>query len=195
MRLGQSSSSSRRSFTCGGKWDRRRSQSSDYIDKVGKQTGIAKVVGSGGWVLAGGLTLAGGVMTVLTAGAALPVLAAGAGLGLASGLTGASAALYCSPGSKVMSECLSKWESQLRGCVRTVRSQVITSSVFSQNTLQQFKLKEEVRLSGTFWVVTIATLAMTPLMAESWRAWLEPGLNVDKLGDWWLNIQTSDSRI
>ena len=32
-------------------------------------------------------------MTVLTAGAALPVLAAGAGLGLASGLTGASAAL------------------------------------------------------------------------------------------------------
>ena len=58
MRLGQSSSSSRRSFTCGGKWDRRRSQSSDYIDKVGKQTGIAKVVGSGGGVLAGGLTLA-----------------------------------------------------------------------------------------------------------------------------------------
>ena len=44
-------------------------------------------------MLAGGLTLAGGVMTVLTAGAALPVLAAGAGLGLASGLTGASAAL------------------------------------------------------------------------------------------------------
>ena len=65
----------------------------DYIDKVAKQTGIAKVVGSGGGVLAGGLTLAGGVMTVLTAGAALPVLAAGAGLGLASGLTGASAAL------------------------------------------------------------------------------------------------------
>ena len=32
-------------------------------------------------------------MTVLTAGAALPVLAAGAGLGLASGLTGASAAI------------------------------------------------------------------------------------------------------
>ena len=71
-------------------------------------------------------------------GAACPP---GAGLGLASGLTGASAALYCSPGSKVMSECLSKWESQLRGCVRTVRSQVITSSVFSQNTLQQFNLK------------------------------------------------------
>ena len=44
-------------------------------------------------VLAGGLTLTGGVLTVLTAGAALPVLAAGAGLGLASGLTGASAAL------------------------------------------------------------------------------------------------------
>ena len=65
----------------------------DYVDKVGKQTGIAKVVGSGGGVLAGGLTIAGGVMTVMTAGAALPVLAAGAGLGLASGLTGASAAL------------------------------------------------------------------------------------------------------
>ena len=80
----------------------------DYIDRVAMQTGIAKVatdiisivmlptlqvVGSGGGVLAGGLTLAGGVMTVLTAGAALPVLAAGAGLGLASGLTGASAAL------------------------------------------------------------------------------------------------------
>ena len=32
-------------------------------------------------------------MTVLTAGAAVPVLAAGAGLGLASGLTGASAAI------------------------------------------------------------------------------------------------------
>jgi len=65
----------------------------DYIDKISKQTGIAKVVGSGGGVLAGGLTLAGGVMTVMTAGAALPVLAAGAGLGLASGITGASAAL------------------------------------------------------------------------------------------------------
>lgn len=52
-----------------------------------------QVVGSGGGVLAGGLTLAGGVMTVMTAGAALPVLAAGAGLGLASGITGASAAL------------------------------------------------------------------------------------------------------
>ena len=44
-------------------------------------------------MLAGGLTLAGGVMTIMTAGAALPVLAAGAGLGLASGITGASAAL------------------------------------------------------------------------------------------------------
>jgi len=65
----------------------------DYIDGVARKTGIAKVVGSSGGVLAGGLTLAGGVMTVLTAGAALPVLAAGAGLGLASGLTGASAAL------------------------------------------------------------------------------------------------------
>ena len=65
----------------------------EYIDKVGRQTGIARVVGSGGGVVAGGLTLAGGVMTVMTAGAALPVLAAGAGLGLASGVTGASAAL------------------------------------------------------------------------------------------------------
>ena len=65
----------------------------DYIDRVSKQTGIAKVVSSSGGVLAGGLTIAGGVMTVMTAGAALPVLAAGAGLGLASGLTGASAAL------------------------------------------------------------------------------------------------------
>ena len=33
------------------------------------------------------------MLTVLTAGAAVPVLAAGAGLGLASGLTGASAAI------------------------------------------------------------------------------------------------------
>jgi len=65
----------------------------DYIDSVSKKTGIAKVVGSSGGVLAGGLTIAGGVMTVMTAGLALPVLAAGAGLGLASGLTGASAAL------------------------------------------------------------------------------------------------------
>ena len=65
----------------------------DYIDSVARNTGIAKVVGSSGGVLAGGLTLTGGVLTVLTAGAALPVLAAGAGLGLASGLTGASAAL------------------------------------------------------------------------------------------------------
>jgi len=65
----------------------------EYIDNVAKQTGIAKVVGSGGGVLAGGLTVAGGVMTVLTAGAALPVLVAGAGLGLASGITGGAAAI------------------------------------------------------------------------------------------------------
>merc|ERR1712112_138559 len=65
----------------------------DYIDKISKQTGIAKVVGSGGGVLAGGLTLAGGVMTVMTAGAALPVLVAGASLGLASGITGGAAAI------------------------------------------------------------------------------------------------------
>ena len=51
----------------------------DYIDSVARNTGIAKVVGSSGGVLAGGLTLTGGVLTVLTAGAALPVLAAGAG--------------------------------------------------------------------------------------------------------------------
>ena len=31
----------------------------DYIDSVGHKTGIAKVVGSGGGVLAGGLTIAG----------------------------------------------------------------------------------------------------------------------------------------
>ena len=65
----------------------------DYIDNVAKQTGVAKVVGSSGGVLAGGLTIVGGVMTVLTAGAALPVLVAGAGLGLASGITGGAAAI------------------------------------------------------------------------------------------------------
>jgi len=65
----------------------------DYIDNVAKQTGVAKVVGSGGGVLAGGLTVVGGVMTLLTAGAALPVLVAGAGLGLASGITGGAAAI------------------------------------------------------------------------------------------------------
>eukprot|EP00092_Neocalanus_flemingeri_P085687 GFUD01107867.1.p1 GENE.GFUD01107867.1~~GFUD01107867.1.p1 ORF type:complete len:234 (-),score=74.02 GFUD01107867.1:81-782(-) len=63
------------------------------MDSVGKQTGVARVVGSGGGVLAGGLTLVGGIMTVLTAGAALPVLVAGAGLGLASGVTGGAAAI------------------------------------------------------------------------------------------------------
>ena len=51
----------------------------DYIDNVGKQTGVAKVVGSSGGVLAGGLTVIGGVMTLLTAGAALPVLFQGLG--------------------------------------------------------------------------------------------------------------------
>merc|ERR1712013_624993 len=65
----------------------------DYIDSVAKQTGVAKVVGSGGGVLAGGLTVVGGVMTVMTAGAALPVLVAGASLGLASGITGGAAAI------------------------------------------------------------------------------------------------------
>ena len=154
MRLGQSSSSSRRSFTCGGKWDRRRSQSSDYIDKVGKQTGIAKVVGSGGWVLAGGLTLAGGVMTVLTAGAALPVLP-----GRASASQAASQAplLPCIALQEAKS-WVNAWASEnLSLEAVSARSNHKLSpaqcSVFSQNTLQQFKLKEEVRLSGTFWGV------------------------------------------
>ena len=57
----------------------------DYIDSIGKKTGMARVLGSSGGILAGGLTIAGGVMTVMTAGAAAPVLFAGAGLGLASG--------------------------------------------------------------------------------------------------------------
>merc|ERR1719394_1582550 len=65
----------------------------DYMDSVGHKTGVAKVVGSSGGVLAGGLTVAGGVLTVLTAGTTLPVLVAGASLGLASGITGASAAI------------------------------------------------------------------------------------------------------
>jgi len=65
----------------------------DYMDEISRKAGVAKVVGSGGGVLAGGLTLAGGVMTVMTAGAALPVLVAGASLGLASGITGGAAAI------------------------------------------------------------------------------------------------------
>ena len=87
----------------------------DYIDKVTKNVGIAKViaqqileeceniisteslmsqvVGSSGGFSAGVLTLAGGVLTLTTAGAALPVLAAGLGLGVASGLTGGGATL------------------------------------------------------------------------------------------------------
>ena len=84
----------------------------DYIDKVTKNVGIAKVkiseecgkiilteplmsqvVGSSGGFSAGVLTLAGGVLTLTTAGAALPVLAAGVGLGVASGLTGGGATL------------------------------------------------------------------------------------------------------
>jgi len=65
----------------------------DYIDNVGKKTGIARVLGSSGGILAGSLTIAGGVMTVMTAGAAAPVLVAGAGLGLASGITGGAATL------------------------------------------------------------------------------------------------------
>jgi len=65
----------------------------DYIDDVGKKTGIARVLGNSGGILAGSLTIAGGVMTVMTAGAAAPVLVAGAGLGLASGITGGAATL------------------------------------------------------------------------------------------------------
>jgi len=65
----------------------------EYMDSVTHRTGLAKIVGSGGGILAGGLTLAGGVMTILTAGAAAPVLIAGASLGLASGITGASASI------------------------------------------------------------------------------------------------------
>ena len=65
----------------------------DYIDTVARQTGIAKLVGNSGGVVAGGLAVTGGVLTILTAGAAAPVLMAGAGVGLASGLTGASASI------------------------------------------------------------------------------------------------------
>ena len=60
---------------------------------MARQTGIAKLVGNGGGVVAGGLAVTGGVLTILTAGAAAPVLMAGAGVGLASGLTGASASI------------------------------------------------------------------------------------------------------
>jgi len=65
----------------------------DYIDNIGKKTGMARVLGSSGGILAGSLTIAGGVMTVMTAGAAAPVLFAGAGIGLASGITGGAATL------------------------------------------------------------------------------------------------------
>jgi len=63
----------------------------DYIESLGYQTNIAKVMGASGGVLASGLTMVGGVMTFVTAGTALPFLVAGAGLGLASGLTGSVA--------------------------------------------------------------------------------------------------------
>ena len=49
-------------------------QIADYMESVCRRTGIARVVGSGGGILAGSLTVAGGVLTVLTAGAAAPVL-------------------------------------------------------------------------------------------------------------------------
>ena len=49
-------------------------QIADYMDSLGRRTGIARVVGSGGGILAGSLTVAGGVLTVLTAGAAAPLL-------------------------------------------------------------------------------------------------------------------------
>ena len=63
----------------------------DYIESLGYQTNVAKVMGASGGVLASGLTIVGGVMTFVTAGTALPFLVAGAGLGLASGLTGSVA--------------------------------------------------------------------------------------------------------
>jgi len=59
----------------------------DYIESLGYQTNVAKVMGASGGVLASGLTMVGGVMTFVTAGTALPFLVAGAGLGLASGLS------------------------------------------------------------------------------------------------------------
>lgn len=68
-------------------------QIADYMESLGRRTGIARVVGSGGGILAGSLTVAGGVLTVLTAGAAAPVLIAGASIGLASGITGGAATL------------------------------------------------------------------------------------------------------
>ena len=44
------------------------------MESLGRRTGIARVVGSGGGIVAGTLTVAGGVLTLLTAGAAAPVL-------------------------------------------------------------------------------------------------------------------------
>jgi hypothetical protein len=49
-------------------------QIADYMESLGRRTGIARIVGSGGGVVAGSLTVAGGVLTLLTAGAAAPVL-------------------------------------------------------------------------------------------------------------------------
>lgn len=65
----------------------------EYMAVVGRRTGVAKVVGSSGGIMAGGLTLVGGVLTVLSAGTAVPVLLAGAGIGLASGVTGGAATI------------------------------------------------------------------------------------------------------
>ena len=49
-------------------------QIAEYMESLGRRTGIARVVGSGGGIVAGTLTVAGGVLTLLTAGAAAPVL-------------------------------------------------------------------------------------------------------------------------
>jgi energy-converting hydrogenase Eha subunit F len=62
-------------------------QIADYMDSLGRRTGIARVVGSGGGILAGTLTVAGGVLTVLTAGAAAPVLVSWLSLWLKNAFT------------------------------------------------------------------------------------------------------------
>ena len=115
----------------------------DYIDNVGKQTGVAKVVGSSGGILAGGLTIVGGVMTVLTAGPALPVLVAGAGLGLASGITGGAAAIT----KKIMS---SKQMSKVKVAIEV--DSAATSELFSE--LETVKKDERVtKVAGLVFTV------------------------------------------
>lgn len=60
----------------------------DYIESVSRKSGMAKMIGSGGGVLAGGLTIIGGALTIASMGAAFPLLVAGTSLGLASGVAG-----------------------------------------------------------------------------------------------------------